>query len=106
MARRAPAVLGFVASARHQGKAIHFGIGFASINFLAEKLDLFNSPVFLNINEPGPQSSIGTVAPAIAALLELMLEIERSLRSPNPHRLLARFVQQQTQHRPLDSTRL
>jgi hypothetical protein len=45
------------------------------INFLAEKFDLFGSPRFLDINEPGPWPPIGTVTPAIAALLELMLEI-------------------------------
>jgi len=30
---------------------VHFGIGFASINFLAQKLNLFNSPILDNIND-------------------------------------------------------
>jgi hypothetical protein len=53
---------------------------------------------FVDVDVPGPRSAIGAIAPAIAAPLQLVLQLERRLLGSDPDRLAAGPFQQNRKH--------
>jgi hypothetical protein len=74
----------------------------AQINELFQKSDLLVAFGFVDIDIPGFWAPLIARTPAIAAFLQLILEIEWGLLGPDPYGLAARVFEQQRQRGAID----
>jgi hypothetical protein len=84
------------------GQRLKPQIQLALIDSLLEEVDFGGLIDLVNADVPGPRPAVGTVAPAIATTLELVLELEGRVFGPGPDGLAPGPLQENVQDRAID----
>jgi hypothetical protein len=71
----------------------------AQIDLRLQEGDLGVDRRLADVDVPRPRSSVAAVAPSVAATLQDILQLERRLLGPHPHRFLSRLLQQNRKRR-------
>lgn len=74
-------------------------LDFAQVDLRLQKHDFIVERGLADIGVPGPGPTVTAVAPAVAALLQGILEFERRLLGPHAYRRLAGSLQQKGERR-------
>jgi len=80
-------------------QGLQAGLHVPEIDLGPEKRDFLIQLAFIDVDVPGPRPAITPITPTVTAPPEQILEVERRLLRPQPHRLLASPLEQDGKRR-------